>query len=122
MSPRWPFPTGEMRSTIRPGDLVRLVGSSSGSFESGNSGVRSSNFGRLARVVGREAVDVVDAEERRVLLVARLRARRAADEVALAQREPPHLRRRHVDVLRTGEVPAGAEEAVALVAEVEEAR
>ena len=47
--------------------------------------------------------------------------RRALDEVALAQREAAHLRRRHVDVLRAGQVAAGAQEAVALVAEVEQA-
>ena len=43
MRPRWPFPIGEMRSTMR---AVMLVGSdavSSCSFSSGNSGVRSSN-------------------------------------------------------------------------------
>ena len=75
----------------------------------------------VAGVVGRQAVDVVDPQQRGVLLVARLRARRAGDEVALAQREAPHLRRRHVDVLLRGQVAVAAEEAVALVAEVEQA-
>ena len=74
----------------------------------------------VARLVGRHAVDLVDAQQRRVLLVARLRTRRAVHVVALAQREATHLRRRHVDVLRAGQVAAAAEEAVALVAEVEQ--
>ena len=47
MSPRWPLPTGEMRSTIRPVISCGSSRSSSGSFESGKSGVRSSNRGRL---------------------------------------------------------------------------
>ncbi len=52
--PRWPFPIGEMRSTIRPVMLDGSSPSSSASLESGNSGVRSSNFGRSrADSVGR---------------------------------------------------------------------
>src|SRR4029077_20955524 len=74
-----------------------------------------------ARVLGRQAADVVDPEERGVLLVACLGARRAGDEVALAQREPSYLRRRHVHVLLRGQVAAATQEAVALGPEVEQA-
>ena len=52
ISPRWPLPIGEMRSTMR---AVMFVGSSTSSrlsLSSGNSGVRSSNFGRLRTVSG----------------------------------------------------------------------
>ena len=53
-SPRWPFPIGETRSTIRPVMLAGSSPSSSASRESGNRGVRSSNLGRSrAASVGR---------------------------------------------------------------------
>src|SRR5262249_43366132 len=74
-----------------------------------------------ARLVGRQTVDEVDAHERRVLLAARRRSRRALDVVAAAQAEPPNLGRRNVRVVATGEVPSRAQEAVALVAQVEQA-
>src|SRR5262249_21674358 len=74
-----------------------------------------------ARVVGRHAVDLVDAEQCRVLLVARLRSREAAHVVALAERESTDLRRGDVHVFLAGQVAARAEEPVSLVAEVEEA-
>ena len=97
--PRWPFPIGETRSTIRPVISAGRPSSSSRSLESGNSGVRSSN-GSAARALRRgHAVDLVDAQQRRVLLVARLRAGEPLHEVALAQRESAHLRRRDVHVL-----------------------
>ena len=83
--------------------------------------MRSSKRRPLARFVGGHAVDLVDAHERRVLLGGRGGTRRTLDEVALAQREPSHLRRGHVRVVAAGEVAPGAEEAVALVAQVEEA-
>ena len=44
--PRWPLPIGEIRSTMRATMLLVSPGTSSGSFSSGNSGVRSSNLGR----------------------------------------------------------------------------
>ena len=44
--PRWPFPIGETRSTIRAVMLVGSAALSRRSFSSGNSGVRSSNLGR----------------------------------------------------------------------------
>ena len=46
MRPRWPLPIGEMRSTMRPVISFGSLVSSSFSLESGNSGVRSSNFTR----------------------------------------------------------------------------
>src|SRR5207244_1705215 len=51
---------------------------------------------------------------------ARGRADRALHVVALAQTEPADLRCGHVRVVATGEVTARAEEAVALVPEVEQ--
>jgi hypothetical protein len=50
--PRWPFPIGESRSIIR---AVMLLGSPSismRSFSSGNSAVRSSNFGLVLAISG----------------------------------------------------------------------
>ena len=44
--PRWPFPMGEMRSTMRAVMLAGSPGTSRLSFSSGNSGVRSSKRGR----------------------------------------------------------------------------
>src|SRR5439155_1491982 len=44
----------------------------------------------------------------------------ALEVVALAQREPPHLAERDVDVLRARQVAARAQEAVPLVAQVEQ--
>ena len=74
----------------------------------------------VARGVGRHVVDLVDAQERRVLLVARGRAGLALDEVALAEREAADLRGGDVHVVAAGEVARGAQEAVALVAQVEQ--
>ena len=74
-----------------------------------------------ARFVGRHPVDEVDAHERGVLLAACGRAGCALHVVALAQTEAPHLGRRHVRVVATGEVATDAQEAVALVAQVEQA-
>src|SRR5207244_5838980 len=74
-----------------------------------------------ARVVGRHVVDVVDAQQGRVLLVATGGSARTLQVVALAQREASHLAERDVDVLRGGEVGARPQEAVALVAQVEQA-
>src|SRR5262249_9268549 len=54
------------------------------------------------------------------LLTARRRARRAIHVIALAQPEAPHLRRRDVRVVAAGDVARCAQEAVALVAQVEQ--
>src|SRR5262245_9431391 len=75
----------------------------------------------LAGGLGRHAVDLVDAQQRRVLLVARLRTRVPLEVVALAEREATDLRRRDVHVLRPGKVARRPEEPVPLVPEVEEA-
>ena len=45
--PRWPLPIGESRSMIRSSCSPSAPGVSRLSFSSGNSGVRSSNRGRL---------------------------------------------------------------------------
>src|SRR5439155_2360025 len=59
-------------------------------------------------------------QQRRVLLVAGRRPAGALDVVALAQCEPAHLAERDVDVLRARQVAARAQEAIALVAQVEQ--
>ncbi len=74
----------------------------------------------VARFVDGDLVDEVDAHERGILLAARGRTRRALDVVALAQPEAAHLRRRDVRIVAAREVPRRAEEAVALVAQVEQ--
>ena len=70
-------------------------------------------------LVGGHAVDRVDAQQRRVLLVAAGGPALAGDEVAAAQRELADLLHRDVDVVLAREVAAQADEAVALVAQVE---
>src|SRR5207253_1317456 len=58
MRPRWPFPIGETRSTMRPVRLLGSPGISRRSFSSGNRGVRSSKRGRvLAAAVGEGGVE-----------------------------------------------------------------
>ena len=61
--------------------------------------MRSSKRGRSRACLGVHAVDLVDAQQRRVLLVAQRRAAGALDVVALAQAELPGLLHRHVDVV-----------------------
>src|SRR4029078_5598555 len=70
-------------------------------------------------LVGIEAVDRVDLEHRRVLLVATRRAAEAGDVIALAQSELPCELHRDVGVVATGQIAVDAEEAVALFAQVE---
>ena len=86
---------------------------------SGNSGVRSSKRGRSRRLLGVLAVDLVDPQQRRVLLVAERRAAGALEVVALAQPELAGLLHRHVHVVARRQEAADAQEAVALVAQVE---
>ena len=52
MSPRWPLPIGDSRSTIRAVMFSFSPGISRCSRSSGNSGVRSSNRGRLRATSG----------------------------------------------------------------------
>jgi len=77
--------------------------------------------GAVAGLLRIDAVDGVDAEHRRVLLVAAGGASRTGDHVALAHGELPHLLDRDVDVVLAREVALEAQEAVALVAQVEQA-
>ena len=83
--------------------------------------MRSSNRRRARACSGVGAVDRVDAQQRRVLLVAAGRSAGPGDEVTAAEGELPGLLDRHVDVVATREVPLHPDEAVSLVAEVEDA-
>ena len=94
-------------------------GCSRTSFSSGNSGVRSSKRGAVARLVGIEPEIVSIRMQRRVLLVAARGTEGALEGVALAKGEVPRLADRDVDVLVGREVALAAQEAVALVAQVE---
>ncbi len=77
--------------------------------------------GALLGLFGIDPVDGLDAEQGRVLLVPSGRAGGAGEAVTLAQRELPRLLDRDVDVVLAGKVALEAQEAVALVTEVEEA-
>ena len=77
--------------------------------------------GAAASRLGVEPGDGVDPQQRRVLLVVGGGPAGPLDEVALAQGEPPRLADRHVDVLGRRQVAVAAHEAVALVAQVEQA-
>ena len=68
-----------------------------------------------------DAVDRLDAEQAPVLLAVLGRADDAADAVAGAQAEASDLRGRDVDVVRRGHEAAPAQEAVAVVDDVEDA-
>src|SRR3989442_1764028 len=68
----------------------------------------------LARLLGRLEVDRLDLEEREVSLGVLRRADLAGDRIAGAQVEAPDLRRRDVDIVRSGQVvvvrsPQGSE-------------
>ena len=86
---------------------------------SGNSGVRFSNRGLLRASSGVMPDDRVDSQQSGVLLVASCRAGRALEVVALAQGEAAHLADRHVHVPGPGQEAGRAEEAEALVAQIE---
>ena len=75
----------------------------------------------VPRVVGAQARDRVDPDQRRELLVAGRRPAGAFHVVALSQREAPRLADRHVDIAGARQIAVGAEEPVALVAQVEQA-
>ncbi len=74
-----------------------------------------------ARLFRRFAVDAVDLQQRRVLLGLLRRAHLALDHVAAAKLEAADLRHGRVHVLVAGQVARGADEAVALVKNVEDA-
>ena len=67
-----------------------------------------------------DVVDGVDAQDRRVLLVAERGTGAAGDDVALAQAELAHLLDRHVAVVLRRQQAVDPEEAVAVVAQVEQ--
>ena len=67
------------------------------------------------------AVHAVQFEQREVLLIVLRPPNLAGDGVALAQREPPNLRERHVDVLGPGQISRGSQEPVTLGQDVEQA-
>ncbi len=69
ISPRWPLPIGDSRSTIRVVMFSFSPGISRLSRSSGKSGVRSSKRGRLRASSGSSDRDRVDPQKGRVLLV-----------------------------------------------------
>ena len=99
--------------------LLGSAGFSRCSFSSGNSAVRSSNRGRVLALSGSTAVDGVDLEHRRVLLVAPGGTAEAGDVVALAQAVLAGELDRDVGIVAAGQVAGDPQEAVALVAQVE---
>ena len=119
MMPRWPLPIGHTRSMIR---AVMLVGSR-----------RVLEAQPLVREQRREvlepgpplgrfrvaAVDGVDLEQRRVLLVAAGRPADAGDVVALAQAVLAGQLHRDVGVVAARQVALHPQEAIALVAHVQ---
>ena len=119
--PRWPLPIGERRSTIRAVMFSFSPGISRWSRSSGNSGVRSSKRGRLRASSG-SMPDTVSIRSRAGNFSVEPAGRQKPSMVvALAQGEPAGLADRDVDVLGRGQVPLAAEEAVALVTQVEQA-
>ena len=71
MRPRWPLPIGAMRSMMRPVMSTVVVGELEAQLLVGEQRREVLEAGTLAGLVGRRAVDGVDAQQRRVLLVAR---------------------------------------------------
>jgi len=108
MRPRWPFPIGEMRSTIRPVASSGLSGSSSRSRSSGNSGVRSSKRGRSRASSGLRPL-MWSTRSSAGYFSFDAGPREPVDEVALAQRERRTWDADHVDVAGAGQVAGGAE-------------
>ena len=120
MRPRWPLPMGEIRSTMRavmfsgsPGTsrLQPLVGEQRGQVLEARA---------LAGHLGVDAVDRVDAQHAPGSSRCVRPGGRAGDVVALAQRELADLLDRDVDVVLARQVADEAQEAVALVAQVEQ--
>ena len=118
ISARWPFPIGLTMLTSR---WLRFFGSDSRLSSSiGWIGVRSAKCGPASGGVRIDAVDRVDAEHAPVLLALARGADGAPDAVADAQPEAAHLAGADVDVVRPGHEPVAAQEAVALVDDVED--
>ena len=97
--PRWPLPIGASRSTMRAVTFSLAPGISRSSLRVGEQRGEVLEAGPAAGLLGVEPGHRVDPQQRRVLLVVRRRAAGALDVVALAQREPPGLADRDVDVL-----------------------
>ena len=101
---------------------VMLFGSdgfSSRSFSSGNSGVRSSNRGRVRAFSGSPPLTVSIRSSAGFFSLRPAGRLQPGDVVALAQPELPGLLDRDVDVVAARQVAVDAQEAVALVAQIE---
>ena len=122
MMPRWPLPIGDTRSMMRAVMLVGSVGSSRRQPLVGEQRGEVLEAGAALGRLGIAAVDGVDLEQRRVLLVATGRPAEAGDVVALAQAVLAGELDRDVGVVAARQVALDAQEAVALVADVEVAR
>ena len=83
--------------------------------------MRSANLRAALRRLRVAAVDGVETLQRRVLLALLGRADLPADEVASAKLVAANHRHRDVDVVVAGQIAAGADEAVALGQDVEDA-
>ncbi len=119
MRARWPLPIGLTRLISR---WLRFLGSVSRLIRtSGWTGVRSPKTGRRAGGLGVDAVDRVDPEHAPVLLGLARGADGARHAVADAQAEAADLARADVDVVRARQQAVAAEEAEALVDDVEDA-
>ena len=68
--PRWPMPIGEMRSMIARRHVGRVVGDLHAQLLIGEQRGQVFEARTTGRLVGRPAVDRIDAQQRRVLLVA----------------------------------------------------
>ena len=116
---RWPLPSGLTMLISRWlrffGSFSRLISSS------GWTGVRSPKTRAAAGGLGVDAVDRVDAEHAPVLLRLARSADGAADAIADAEAEAADLARADVDVVRARQQAVPAEEAEALVDDVEDA-
>ncbi len=119
--PRWPLPIGEIRSTMRAVRLAGSPGSSRRSVESGKRGVRSSKRGRWRASSGESPP--TESMRMSAGYFSLGPAGRHAPSIAspLPEGEAPGLAHRDVDVLRARQVAARAQEAVALLAQVEQA-
>ena len=116
---RWPLPIGSTRLISRWlrffGSVSRLISSSG--MDRGQVAEDRAAAGRL----GVDAVDGIDPEHAPVLLAFARGADRAGDAVADAEAEAADLARADVDVVRAGQQPVAAQEAEALVDDVEDA-
>ena len=121
MRPRWPFPIGRDQVDDPRRHVGRVVGQLQLELLVGEQRREVLEAAPVAGLLGVLAVDRVDAQQRRVLLVAAGGPAGALEVVALAQAELADLLDRHVHVVLRRQVALHAEEAVALVAQVEEA-